>query len=331
MRVVERGSLHDCEHQVGGNHSPPRGECLTDGSVLYKPLGTDVRGEREVGFYAALEAEYGSDSWPEWVPRPALGGEVRVRALDESEGRYLAMEDVTGPYREPCVADVKLGHRTWYSGMVKDGMEESELVDQRRRKDAETGTRDAGVRLSGMQVYNRASQTMWRPGRAYTRRGGAGPERFQEDLHRFCALNGRTMKEVLPKVVAQVSAARSWLASSRFGKEWQMCSSSALIVYEGARGAPSASVRVVLIDFAHAFPLDGAEEGEGGNQCLAGLDALLALVQDLLEQEPVTLAKDASLAPGSANERALALLAKKQASGVMPVLDKSGKDRGYAA
>ena len=351
MEVVERGRLREAEHQVGGHRSGARGRCLTDGAVLYKPLPEDVRGRHEVGFYAAMQAECGGGAWPEWVPRVAGGGdggggEVRVRALDESEGAYLALEDVTGPYREPCVADVKLGHRTWYAGMRKVGVEEEEYVERRRRKDAETGTRDAGARLSGMQVFNRAAQTMWRPSRAALE-GAGGFERFVENLHRFCALNGRTPREVLPDVVAQLAAARAWLAGSRFGRDWQMCSCSALIVYEGARGATAAggaagtpagtpagggaAVRVVLVDFAHSFPLDGADPGEGGNQCLAGLDALGALLRDLLDVPPPALAKDTRLAPGSANARALALLAKKQAHGLLPPLDKSGKDRGYAA
>src|SRR5262249_33255930 len=131
-----------------------------------------------------------------------------------------------------------------------------------------------GFRLTGMQVFDARTGAV----RAYDRFYGRSlaPEHVADGLAAFLAA-AVPRAPVVAAIRAQLADVRAWFASQT---SLRFFSSSLLVVYDGAppNGAP-ATVRVRLIDFAHAYAAAEHSADDGCHVGLAALDATLARLE----------------------------------------------------
>jgi hypothetical protein len=81
----------------------------------------------------------------------------RFYGVVEADGRVLLeLEDLTRWYQHPCIMDIKIGFRTWYSHA------DSSYIERCRQKDSTTTQATLGFKICGMQVYRHARGGYWR-------------------------------------------------------------------------------------------------------------------------------------------------------------------------
>ena len=297
---------------VGGHEG-----MLTNGQYVLKPMQNSSRGVREATFYETVEALAKQE--PELRSIfPAYYGVVQSRdaasnlnrAAESNElpadASWLKLQDLTAGLSRPCIADIKLGTRTWSPGSS----------DRKRRKaiarypeQLVTGYRFTGMRVatncttsaclapsSETVLQNRLKEgselqlcsalesstphacvTLHR--RLYGRTLGHlhGAQGWLDFLH-----DGRSVRwDVVPHILSQLKQVQAWLQRQR---RFEFYSSSLLVVYDGAGPPESALVR--LIDFAHAKDnLHGsaaaAPSRKGDRGTLVGIQNLISSLEVL--------------------------------------------------
>ncbi|KAJ6358583.1 hypothetical protein OIU76_000322 [Salix suchowensis] len=117
------------DHQVAGHqagHGHP-GPLIDDSGRFYKPLQDDDRGAIEAAFYTSFSS---NTRVPDHIRRffPVFYGTKLLEASDGSgQWPHLVLEDVVSGLSHPSVMDVKIGSRTWISGLQLYESEESGL------------------------------------------------------------------------------------------------------------------------------------------------------------------------------------------------------------
>ncbi len=81
-----------------------------DSHVILKPVAKGQKGQVEKDFYRDLEHD--DSGIQQFVPR-FLGFVVLKSSKDGEPHEYIAMEDATHRFRRPCIADIKIGVRTF--------------------------------------------------------------------------------------------------------------------------------------------------------------------------------------------------------------------------
>ncbi|KFZ12251.1 hypothetical protein V501_04316, partial [Pseudogymnoascus sp. VKM F-4519 (FW-2642)] len=163
------------------------------------------------------------------LPRPANPKEAQTQTQPDSRVEYfLLLEDLTAGMRRPCIMDLKMGTRQY--GVDADSAKQA----SQRRKCAATTSRALGVRVCGLQVWDRESQGYIFQDKYYGRDLTEG-EGFRGALRRFLWDGKRGGEEELRRRVGRLLERIGRLEVLIGGLEgYRFYAASLLMFYDGA-------------------------------------------------------------------------------------------------
>lgn len=206
-------------------------------------------GDREDGVFPMDEdPQIRKSTWAErcmtrGVPTPSVisrsvGCEEIPKERDEL---FLLLEDLTAGMKCPCVLDLKMGTRQY-------GVEASEKKRKSQtRKCAATTSRELGVRVCGMQVWNVKTQTYSFEDKYFGRNLKAGKE-FQNALMRFLhdGNDDSSMHRHIPVMLVKLKALEKMIKQL---PGYRFYASSLLVLYDGQD--KDRAIDIKIVDFAN--------------------------------------------------------------------------------
>ena len=260
-------SLRPCPHQVAGHLNA----LIDDTGRFYKPLQAGARGVRERAFYKRIEHErrtspsFAARHAPFLAALPRFHGVVEEAAgAGESEAGgpsttstpCLVLEDAAAPFTCPCIADLKVGARTWYPGASA-----ADTVKW-RAKDAATTQARLGWKVCGLRAWvekgEGGGRAWWRLTKAECK--ALSPEGAAAALVAFAGGQAEGVYGGPSGAAAQARAVAAWAEGQ---SDFALHSASVLLLFEGdPASAASSGLRPSLrvVDFAHSFVTCGDEE-----------------------------------------------------------------------
>ncbi|KAL8365626.1 hypothetical protein RB595_004442 [Gaeumannomyces hyphopodioides] len=161
------------------------------------------------------------------IPRPINPKEAQTQR-DSRVEYFLLLEDLTAGMKRPCIMDLKMGTRQY--GVDANPKKQK----SQHRKCAGTTSRELGVRVCGLQVWDAKSQTYIFRDKYYGRDLKAGSE-FQGALERFL-YDGVDRASILRHIPTVLEKLRQLEVIIRRLDGYRFYAASLLMFYDGDAG-----------------------------------------------------------------------------------------------
>lgn len=219
--------------------------------------------EKEVEFYSTIR-----DKDPEFVQW--IAGYHGVKEVNQNgiNGKFMIIDDLTYPYRQPSVVDLKMGVKTWEDDAPTEKIERESKKYPLQRK--------IGFRLTGMRVFNPEKQDFDIYGKDY---GYSLTEETLPNLFTnfFSFVKAEFRQTVIRSVIQQLESILDWFENRG---HLQFICTSVLIIFEGDTESDYHPI-VRLVDFAHMKQLAADQRDEG---FIVGLKWILNDLKKRVEQ-----------------------------------------------
>ncbi|KAL2020795.1 hypothetical protein VTK56DRAFT_7993 [Thermocarpiscus australiensis] len=166
------------------------------------------------------------------IPRPVNPKEAQTQR-DSRVEYFLLLEDLTAGMKRPCIMDLKMGTRQY--GVDANPKKQK----SQQRKCAETTSRELGVRLCGLQVWDVKTQSYIFKDKYYGRALKKGPE-LQEALTRFLydGVDPSSILRHIPTVLQKLDELEVIIERLR---GYRFYAASLLMFYDGGADSSSSS------------------------------------------------------------------------------------------
>uniref|UniRef100_A0A915P2T3 Kinase n=1 Tax=Meloidogyne floridensis TaxID=298350 RepID=A0A915P2T3_9BILA len=228
--------------------------------IILKLVQPGDRGEREVAFYSriklAVSQKQKNDVQNEeknslllvelskFLPRFYGCRSIKLYEKDFPK-EFLQLEDITYPFKKPCIMDIKIGKVTY----DPDATEEKRIKEQSKCPFQEI----LGFRILGYRIHTETE--------FYSKDRVWGRERTLENLKQAFEeylIQARPVQapDILDRFIERLKSIQDWFLHQ---KMLHFYASSLLFVYEGHSQLPSI-VDVRMIDFSHVFSVESKSQ-----------------------------------------------------------------------
>ncbi|CAB3405880.1 unnamed protein product [Caenorhabditis bovis] len=226
---------------------------------ILKPKQDAARGLREVAIYRTLSSEV-TTTLPElrnefsgarkedvtWMRRltPKYFGLTQLH-VDDEDHEFLILEDVTAEYKLPAILDLKMGQVTY------DPLASPEKIEKESRKYPPQA--NVGCRILGYRIHNEDGDVEVRDkdwGKSFNE------DTIKDGLKEFFNARPECVSKVVEEAKHALKDIEAFFESQR---SFMFFASSLLFVYETSPDLPI-NLRIVMIDFSHAFASNGSRD-----------------------------------------------------------------------